>query len=93
MGGSSSDTVMGRAYSILMADIVEGLMIYSKAGIKLKQLRDLEPRTTIMAMMGAFSGVANIYLAGALPREKMIDTITEFIAEGILTGKTVWIST
>ncbi len=84
MGGNSGVPAMNQAYSILLEDIIEALLSYARAGVEQHELRDLDTRITIMAIIGAFSGVATLYAKGDFPRDRMVNTLTDFIADGIL---------
>ncbi len=85
MGGHSGFDVVNEAYALLTENIFAAIKTYYQTGAQHGDLRQLEPDIVIRAILGTFTGVVNLYLDGDFSRDQMIETLTEFISEGILT--------
>ena len=83
-GAHSGVPAIKQAYSLIMEDVTEALLAYASVGVQTKAVRDLDPDISITAGVGIISAIASMYARGEAPREKLVDTLTEFIGHGIL---------
>ena len=84
MGQSSGIPAVNEVYSLIMRDIIQAIAGYLRRGVEMKTVKDMDPDIITAAIMGIFSGIATIYPGDKASREHAIDTLTEFIAGGIL---------